>query len=100
MASSLEFVFPARVGQDEVRFSISEEGAEISFLGAPGLRIPLPVGEILGVRVITGLRDEASLVVYESGRIVYATLTMAFEDALRARTILHELLGVPDLSRQ
>ena len=100
MANSLEFVFSAREGDDDVRFSITEERVQVSFVRASWLAFPLPVQQILGVRVLVGEEREATLIVYESGGIPYAVLRMSLEDGLRARTIMHELLGVPDFSRK
>ncbi len=100
MTDSLEFVFSAREGDDEVRFFITEEAVEVSFLSAPWFVFRLPVSEVFGVRFFIGAPREATLIVYEAAGIPYVSLTMSLEDALRARTILHELLGVPDFTRK
>ena len=55
---------------------------------------------MFGVRFFIGAPREATLIVYEAAGIPYVSLTMSLEDALRARTILHELLGVPDFTRR
>ena len=49
MPDSLEFVFSAREGDDEVRFFITEEAVEVSFLSAPWFETRVhfvPSGEV------------------------------------------------------